>query len=109
VSAPRSALGLAADELKQPGWGSSRQRRTSAHERARSAAVTWALNRWATWMVVVVVVVATPAADVQDLLAGRQAGKLQQLLGGAAAAGVDDALAEHGQERIGVQRLDLGG
>ena len=53
---------------------------------ARSAAVTWALNRWATWMVVVVVV-ATPAADVQDLLAGRQAGKLQQLLGGAAAAG----------------------
>ena len=76
---------------------------------ARSAAVTWALNRWATWMVVVVVVVATPAADVQDLLAGRQAGKLQQLLGGAAAAGVDDALAEHGQEFIGVQRLDLGG
>jgi hypothetical protein len=61
---------------------------------------------------VVVVVAATPAADVQDLLAGRQAGKLQQLLGGAAAAGVDDALAEHArnsQEFIGVQRLDLGG
>jgi hypothetical protein len=50
---------------------------------ARSAAVTWAFAHWATWMVVV----ATPA-DVQDLLAGRQAGKLQQLLGGAAAASV---------------------
>jgi hypothetical protein len=40
----RSALGLAADELKQPGWGSSRRRRTSARDRRRPASVARALK-----------------------------------------------------------------
>jgi hypothetical protein len=43
------------------------------------------------------------AADVQHALAGGEIGEADDLVGGAAAAGVDDAFAEHGEERVRVE------
>jgi hypothetical protein len=43
------------------------------------------------------------APDVEHPLVGREVGEADDLLGGAPAAGVDDAFAEHGEERVRVQ------
>ena len=58
-----------------------------------------------TWSVAVV---ATPRPNVQHALASGEVGEADQFFGGAASARVDDALTEHGEERVQVGPRHIG-